>query len=143
MKYLIAILTATSLAVVGTFLYISSVNASTTHLAEFKQPFTESAFRNAQQENKLILVDVYATWCSTCARQQRALNSYFENNPDSEIVVFEVDFDSQKEWVSYFNAPRQSTFALYRGEEQLWFAVAQTRQRVINSELSKHDIGAE
>jgi hypothetical protein len=57
-------------------------------------------------------------------------------------VVLQVDFDSQKDWVTYFNAPRQSTLALYRGEEQLWFSVAQTKQDTIFAELKKHDNGA-
>lgn len=114
-----------------------SVAAENTALEQQKQPFTESVFRAAQEDNKIILVDVWAEWCPTCARQQDRLNDYFAANPDSEILVLEVDYDTQKEWVSYFKAPRQSTFILFHGEEQLWFSVAETRQEPINTELQK------
>lgn len=106
-------------------------------LDRVKQPFTAEAYQAAKANNKTYLIDVYADWCSTCKRQQRVLNAYFEQNPNSEIIVFEVDFDTQKEWVTYFKAPRQSTLALYRGEEQLWFSVAQTRQRTIFNALNQ------
>lgn len=141
MKTIILSLTAALIAAVAFFSL--TTQAATPQLDAVKQPFTESAFRQAQQDDQLILIDVFATWCPTCKRQQNVLNDYFEQYPDSELVVFVVDFDDQKEWVRYFNAPRQSTLALYRGETQLWFSVAQTRQNAIFAELSQHDAGAE
>ena len=35
----------------------------------------------------------------------------------------------------HFKAPRQSTFLLFKGEEQLWFAVAEVRDAVIFDRL--------
>lgn len=125
------------------FFFLAPANASTEHLDKHKQPFTEDVFRQAQADNQLVLIDVYATWCPTCRRQHRVLNDYFAKYPDSSIMVLEVDFDEQKDWVTYFKAPRQSTLALYRGDEQLWFSVAQTRERTIVAELQKHDHSAE
>ncbi|MCC5878851.1 MAG: thioredoxin family protein [Idiomarina sp.] len=124
-------------------IYSTTSHASTEHLEKFKQPFTESAYRQAQADAQLVLIDVYATWCPTCKRQQDVLDSYFPQNPDSELVVFEVDYDSQKEWVRYFKAPRQSTLVLERGEQRLWFSVAQTRESAIFAELELHDQGAQ
>lgn len=141
------IITTVSLAVMtiaaAAFFFFTPANASTEHLEKHKQPFSEVVFRQAQADNQLVLIDVYATWCPTCKRQHRVLNDYFAKYPDSDILVLEVDFDEQKDWVTYFKAPRQSTLALYRGEEQLWFSVAQTRERTIFAELQKHDSAAE
>ncbi|MCH8536993.1 MAG: thioredoxin family protein [Alkalimonas sp.] len=141
------ITTTVSLAVIAVaaaaFFFLTPANASTEHLDKHKQPFSEDVFRQAQADNKLVLIDVYATWCPTCRRQQNVLNDYFAQYPDSDLLVLEVDYDQQKDWVTYFKAPRQSTLALYRGEEQLWFSVAQTRQRTIFAELKKHDPAAE
>ncbi|MFU8784689.1 thioredoxin domain-containing protein [Aliidiomarina sp.] len=126
--------------VLASFLLLATGNASeNTELAERKQEFTEAAFKQAQAENKAILIDVWAEWCPTCRRQQDRLNDYFVENPDSEIVVFVVDYDSQKEWVSYFKAPRQSTLILYHGEEQIWFSVAQTNKTPIFAALELGD----
>jgi len=38
--------------------------------------------------------------------------------------------------VTRFAAPRQSTLILYRGEERLWFSVAETRRDAIFTRLS-------
>lgn len=140
MKKYYLILLATLIA--GVFAINAASSKPTPTLEQFKQPFTETAFRQAQADNKLILIDVYATWCSTCKRQQKVLEEYFSEFNDSEVIVFEVDYDNQKDWVTYFQAPRQSTLVLFRGEEQLWFSVAQTRKRTIFAELAKHDARA-
>ncbi len=141
------IITTLSLALIAiaaaAFFLLAPANASTEYLDKHKQPFSEAVFRQAQADNQLVLIDVYATWCPTCKRQHRVLNDYFTKYPDSDILVLEVDFDEQKDWVTYFKAPRQSTLALYLGEEQLWFSVAQTRERTIFAELQKYDNTAE
>lgn len=99
-------------------------------------PFTEARFDSLQAAGELILVDIWADWCPTCAKQEKVLANYHKMYPDSPIHFLKVDFDSQKEWVKKFKAPRQSTFILFRGEEQLWFSVAETRERVVFAELN-------
>lgn len=143
MKTMITVAIAAIALAAAAFFLLSPANASTEHLVKHKKAFTETAFRQAQADNRLILIDVYAPWCPTCRRQHSVLNDYFAQNPNSDILVLQVDFDNQKDWVSYFKAPRQSTLALYRGEEQLWFSVAQTRESTIFAELKKHDQGAD
>ena len=100
-----------------------------------KQAFTEQAFKQAQAANELVLIDVYASWCPTCKKQSKVLDAYFAEYPDSKLQVLVVDFDDQKDWVSFFKAPRQSTFLLYRGDEQLWFSVAETNKERIFARL--------
>lgn len=102
-----------------------------------KEKFNLERFETLQKAGEVVLVDVYATWCSTCKKQQTAINSYRENNPDKMFYVLEVDFDSQKEFVKQFRAPRQSTLLIYKGDRQFWFSVAETRPEVIASELDK------
>lgn len=100
-----------------------------------KQAFTEQAFTQAQAAKELVLIDVYATWCPTCKKQSKVLDAYFAAYPDSKLQVLVVDFDEQKDWVSFFKAPRQSTLLLYRGNEQLWFSVAETNKDRIFAQL--------
>ena len=113
--------TAVATLVVATCLVLSaSVRAAS-------NPFTLERFEALQAEDALILVDVHAKWCPTCAQQTRILEDYQAKRPDVELYWLKVDFDSQKKWVKHFRAPRQSTLLLYRGDEQLWFSVAETR----------------
>lgn len=99
--------------------------------AQQTEPFTEARFRALQAEGALVLIDVFADWCPTCARQQEILEEYAEARPDVLLHVLTVDFDDQKRWVRAFGAPRQSTLILYRGEERVWFSVAETRRAAI------------
>ena len=110
--------------------------SAASHAVNFST-FTEETFKQLQADGASILVDVRADWCPTCAKQKKVLNAYAEANPDYDLNVLFVDFDSQKEWVKHFKAPRQSTFILFKGEEQLWFSVAETRKKKIFANLDE------
>lgn len=102
-----------------------------------KQAYTEERFDALQAAGEVVLIDVYASWCSTCAKQQAALEAYRKANPAKEFHILEVDFDKDKDLVRQFRAPRQSTLLLYKGKEQFWFSVAESRPEVIAAELDK------
>jgi thioredoxin 1 len=104
--------------------------------AQEKEDFTDARFAELQARDALILVDIWADWCPTCAEQQRVLKAFQEENPDAEFHILQVNFDTQKPVVTRFAAPRQSTLILYRGEERLWFSVAETRRDAIFTRLS-------
>ncbi len=99
------------------------------------EAFTEERFKALQAQGALILVDVHADWCPTCAQQQKILDAYQAARPHAALHRLIVDFDKQKEWVKHFKAPRQSTLLLYRGVEQRWFAVAETREKAVFTAL--------
>lgn len=99
-------------------------------------PFTAEKFQQAQNAEQLILIDIYAEWCPTCRRQSKIIAEYFAENPDSKIQLLTVDFDSQKDWVTHFKAPRQSTLLVYKGFEQLHFSVAETNKARIFKTLN-------
>ncbi len=100
------------------------------------EPFSEERFQQLQEDNALVLLDVWATWCPTCKKQREVLTQYQADHPDSDLVILEVDFDNQKEWVTHFRAPRQSTLILYKGQERVWFSVAETRADAIYTALN-------
>jgi len=108
-----------------------------TAVALEKEPFDPARFAELQQAGEVVLVDVYADWCSTCKKQQAALAQYREANPDKVFHILSVDFDTEKEWVRHFRAPRQSTLLIYAGEQQFWYSVAESRPEVIAAELDK------
>lgn len=99
------------------------------------EPFTEARFNTLRAQGQLVLVDVAADWCPTCRRQREILAEFQDRHADAGLHILTVDFDRQKEWVRHFKAPRQSTFILFRGDEQLWFAVAEVREAVVFDRL--------
>lgn len=102
-----------------------------------KEPYSQIRFEALQATGEVVLIDVYASWCPTCKKQQEALEAYRSANPDKKFTILVVDFDKNKDIVRHFRAPRQSTLMIYKGTEQFWFSVAETRLDVIAAELDK------
>lgn len=101
------------------------------------ESFSEARFIELQQSGSTILVDVYATWCPTCAKQKMILEAYAAERPNADLTILKIDYDDQKEWSDKFKAPRQSTLFLFKGETRLWYSVAEQDKGVIFSELDK------
>jgi len=101
------------------------------------EPFSQARFEALQEQGALVLIDVAADWCPTCAKQAKAVEGYREAKPEVPLHVLRVDFDGQKDWVRHFKAPRQSTLILYRGDEQVWFSVAETDPAAISAAIDE------
>lgn len=104
-------------------------------LGAAREPFDNSRFTQLQDDNAVVLVHIEAEWCSICAIQKRVLNMFKRDHPDIPVHILTVDFDTEKERVKQFRAPRQSTFALYRGHNQVWFSVAEVRPDIIYGKI--------
>lgn len=102
-----------------------------------KETFSHERFEALQESGAVVLIDIHADWCSTCAKQTEQLTKYQTENPDKAFHILQVDFDNQKDVVRHFRAPRQSTLLIYKGEAQLWYTVAETRYNEIAAALDK------
>lgn len=83
-----------------------------------------------------MLVDIYANWCPTCARQQEILNEWSGNNPDADLHILQINYNTQRDAVIALRATRQSTLMLYHGDERIWYSIAETRSERIHAELN-------
>jgi thioredoxin 1 len=100
-------------------------------------PFTAAAFAAAQGEGKPILIDVTAPWCPVCAKQHPIL-SQLEQTPElRDLVVFDVDFDSQKDVLKQFHVQTQSTLIVFSGKTEEDRATGITDPAQIKSLLMK------
>jgi thioredoxin-like negative regulator of GroEL len=105
--------------------------------AATEAPYTQAAFTAAQSAGEPILVWVHASWCPTCAKQQPIL-SKLENEPAySNLKVFMVDFDSQKDVVRSMGVQMQSTLIAFHGNKEAARSTGQTDEAAIRSVVSK------
>jgi len=81
-------------------------------------PFTDEAFRAAQAEGRPILVEVWASWCPTCARQAPVVESLARDPAFAEARVFRIDFDAQRDALRALQVRSQSTLIVFRGAEE-------------------------
>ena len=90
---------------------------------------------------KTVLVDYSASWCSTCARQERVISALRQANPDYDqnMVFVRVDWDEfrQHEVTTSRKIPRRSTLLVLKGDQELGRIVAGTGEAEIKALLDK------
>ena len=91
-----------------------------------RKAFDTASFEAAQQRGARILVDISATWCPTCKAQEPIVDSLAEQPANKDLVIFSVDFDSQKPIVRQFRAQSQSTLIAFRGKTETARSVGDT-----------------
>jgi thiol-disulfide isomerase/thioredoxin len=82
-----------------------------------RQPFDAKAFEQAQAAGKTILIDVYASWCPVCKKQQPTIARLEKEKPS--LVVYEVNFDRDKNVLKQFSVQSQSTLIVFKGGKEV------------------------
>jgi len=99
--------------------------------------FAQSTFAAAQQEGRPILVHIVASWCPTCAAQ-RPILTRLEAAPEfKDLLVFNVDFDSQKNAVREMGVRMQSTLVAFHGNREVGRSVGDTNPDSLKTLLDK------
>ncbi|AVL53154.1 thioredoxin [Roseobacter denitrificans] len=84
-----------------------------------------------------VFLDFKASWCSTCAAQERVINALKAENPEYEakITFIDVDWDDhgKSDLVKRMNIPRRSTLVVLKGDQELGRIVAQTGKSQIKA----------
>ncbi|MGA9253095.1 MAG: thioredoxin family protein [Roseobacter sp.] len=84
-----------------------------------------------------VFLDFKASWCSTCAAQERVINALKADNPDyaTKITFINVDWDEhgKSDLVKRMNIPRRSTLVVLKGDQELGRIVAQTGKSQIKA----------
>ncbi len=88
--------------------------------------FDAAAFAAAQKEGKPILIDVFAAWCPVCRAQSPVLTKLTSEPKFKDMIVFKVDFDTQKDALRALKAQRQSTLIVFKGEQETGRSVGET-----------------
>jgi len=93
--------------------------------AEWK-PFTQAEFAAAQKDGKPVLVDIFAAWCPICRAQNPILTQLTREPEFKDLVVFKIDFDTQKADVRALKAIQQSTLIAFKGDKETGRSVGET-----------------
>jgi thiol-disulfide isomerase/thioredoxin len=118
-------------------LALPTLAASSYAFAAEKADYSPAAFDAAQKAGKSILIEIHAPWCPTC-RAQKPILSQLESEPKyAGLVVFHVDFDSQKDAVHRFGARMQSTLVAFKGGAETGRSVGDTNPESIAALLAK------
>lgn len=101
--------------------------------------YTPGILQPAMDRGERIILDFHATWCATCARQQRVIDDLRAQNPayDQNLTLILVDWDTygRSQVARAFNVPRRSTIIALKGNRELVRTVAGTSVREIQTLL--------
>lgn len=124
-----------TIAITG--LAASATAASTAAFALGAKEFDINAFEAAQGAGKPILIDVSAPWCPTCKVQAPILDQLAAKPKFKDLVVFKIDFDSQKDLLKKFGVSMQSTLISFKGSREVARSTGATNAADIEAQLDK------
>ncbi|MCD7060558.1 thioredoxin family protein [Pelagibacterium xiamenense] len=118
--------------VMGLLLMLVSLPAMAQEVVH--EVYSEALVEELDASGQPYILDFYASWCVTCAAQQRVIGALqAENEAYREVTVVQVDWDTHREGplVAELGIPRRSTLVLMRGGEEIMRLVADTRRDAI------------
>lgn len=88
---------------------------------------------------RTVFLDFKASWCTTCAAQEKVLARLKAENPDYEanITFVNIDWDTygRSSFAQRLNIPRRSTLVVLKGDTEVGRLVAETREERIKALL--------
>ena len=99
--------------------------------------YTPGLAEAAMDDGKVVFLDFWTDWCSTCATQDRVMADLRAANPayDAAITFITVDWDiyADSELSQALKIPRRSTLVALKGEDELGRIVAGTAREEIKA----------
>jgi thiol-disulfide isomerase/thioredoxin len=99
--------------------------------------YEAATFQAAQQAGRPILVHVTAPWCGECKLQKPIVARLSELPEYKDLLIVDVDFDTQKDVLRSFKVRKQSTLIAFRGSKETARSVGVTDQEKINALMKK------
>lgn len=125
-------MTHTSKAFVAGALVCAAIIAQSLSASALERlPFDAAKFKAVQSAGDAVVIHVTAPWCPTCKAQHAAIDKLSDNAAFKDLVVLDVDFDSQAEVWRKLGATSQSTIIAYDGATESGRLVGVTKPDAI------------
>lgn len=101
--------------------------------------YTPGLAEEAMAAGKVVFLDFWTNWCSTCATQDRVISDLRRSNPDydRQITFITVDWDiyADSPLSKNLGIPRRSTLVALKGSKEIGRIVAGTSKAEIKALL--------
>jgi len=95
---------------------------------EKKTTFDKELFNKAQSEGKIVVVNSWIKYCTSCASQMRALNKLKDEFKNVEYYAFEV---TNKEIANLLNVKYQTTLLIFKDNKEVYRSIGVTNENAI------------
>jgi len=100
-------------------------------------PFDSVRFDEARKSGKPVVLQVTATWCGPCQRLRKVVGGLLENSEFKAVVIFDADFDANKDALVKLNAHTVTTLVIYRDDAEILRSSGETRPDAVEALLRK------
>ena len=99
--------------------------------------YTQQEFDTLLAEGKTLVVHIHADWCGTCKAQDVQINAAMNSPAFKDVVFFEVDYDTQRKHVKFFNGKLQSTIIIFKAGKEIDRVIAERDASELQAFLKK------
>ena len=89
-------------------------------------PFEDSAYREAVEAGKTVLLDFHADWCGTCRKQATSLGEVLSEDAFKGVVAFRVNYDDAKALKKELRVSSQSTIIVFKNGAEIARSTGET-----------------
>ncbi len=106
-------------------------------MSEILEILSKDEFNETLKNNKLVLVDFYATWCGPCKMQSPILHEFKEEVGD-KVAIIKLDVDQTPDIAREFGILSIPTLLLFKDGQQVEKSVGLTAKAQLSEMLIKH-----
>jgi thioredoxin 1 len=81
--------------------------------------YTQQEFDSLLALGKPIVVHIHADWCGTCKAQDVQINAAMNSAEFKDVTFLEVDYDTQRKILKFFNIKIQSTLIIFKNGKEV------------------------
>jgi thioredoxin 1 len=100
-------------------------------------PFDNLRFDEARKSGKPIVLQVTASWCGPCQRLRKVVGGLLVNPEFKDLLIFDADFDANKDALVKLNAHTVTTLVIYRDSAEILRSSGETRPDAVEAVLKK------
>ena len=110
------------------FIFIFCIFALSANALEKKTTFNKELFDKAQSDGKVVVVNAWAKYCSSCASQMKVLDKAKSEFNNIEYFTFEI---TNKEISSLLNVQYQTTLLIFKNNKEIYRSIGETSRDAI------------
>ena len=104
------------------FIFIFCIFAFSTNALEKTTTFNKELFDKAQSNGKVVVVNSWAKYCSSCASQMKVLNKAKNEFDNIEYFTFEI---TNKEISKLLNVQYQTTLLIFKDNKEIYRSIGE------------------
>tara|TARA_B100001109_G_scaffold178159_1_gene145946 strand:+ start:389 stop:757 length:369 start_codon:yes stop_codon:yes gene_type:complete len=105
--------------------FIFCIFAFNANAFEKKTTFDKDLFNKAQSEGKIVVVNSWIKYCTSCASQMKALNKLRNEFDNVEYFSFEV---TNSDIANFLNVQYQTTLLIFKNNEEVYRSIGVTKK---------------